>query len=302
MPKPGRIDVEAIQGTSASVVGNKSDRYAIFETVADVAAFVRRRDVVASLRLQASADAGAQGSIVQRFEGTKVGFDSVPIDPGAQNPVFRYLYERVRAVRWACAEVVWEIGHLLELNIIKIKNNKQAHRAIAVSALLFVGAPVALAQQTAAGADGGIGLNVGMGEKYNRVNLNYETAPFYSLQFGGKWGRLDITGELGVAYWWAHQGADRANVWQLIATPMLRWWITDRFYIEGGVGPSVFNHTQFADKTISTAFQFADQVGLGYQLTKNGRLGLRYSHFSNASIKTPNPGLDVTQVTYTYQF
>lgn len=190
----------------------------------------------------------------------------------------------------------------LELSVVKIKARKHVCKIVPSSLLLFLSASVALAQSTSPGNNGGMGLNVGVGDKYNRVNLNYETAPFYSYRFGGNWGRLDITGEFGVAYWRAHSGGHRASVWQFIATPMLRWWITDRFYVEGGVGPSIFTHTQFADKNISTAFQFADQIGLGYQLTKNSRLGLRYSHFSNANIKTPNPGLDVTQISYTYQF
>lgn len=179
---------------------------------------------------------------------------------------------------------------------------KQVCKVAASGLLMVVSASAAQLVSAAPGDNGGLGLNVGIGDKYSRVNLNYETAPFYSYRFGGNWGRLDITGELGAAYWWAHSGGHRGNVWQFIATPMLRWWITDRFYVEGGVGPSVFTHTQFADKNISTAFQFADQIGLGFQLTKNNRLGLRYSHFSNANIKTPNPGLDVTQITYTYQF
>ena len=41
---------------------------------------------------------------------------------------------------------------------------------------------------------------------------------------------------------------------------------------------------------------------MGFLLTPNNRIGLRYSHFSNASIKRPNPGLDAVQVSYTYQF
>jgi lipid A 3-O-deacylase len=178
--------------------------------------------------------------------------------------------------------------------------------AAAVGILLVAASSGSYAQEASSastpGANGGIGLNVGMGSKYNRANLNYETAPFWRYQFGGNWGRLEATGEFGAAYWWAHSNRTPATVWQFIATPMLRWWVNDRFYIEGGVGPSLFTHTQFAGETISTAFQFADQIGLGFQLTQNSRLGLRYSHFSNANIKRPNPGLDVTQVTYTYQF
>jgi lipid A 3-O-deacylase len=195
-----------------------------------------------------------------------------------------------------------KITNSLELKVVKVKIKEQICKVFVFNLLMSVGASTAVAQPTAPGEKGGIGLNIGVGDKYNRVNLNYETAPFYTHRFGGNWGRLDITAELGAAYWRTHSGGGRGNVWQFIATPMLRWWITDHFYVEGGVGPSVFTHTQFADKNISTAFQFADQIGLGFQLTKNNRLGLRYSHFSNANIKTPNPGLDITQITYTYQF
>ncbi len=76
----------------------------------------------------------------------------------------------------------------------------------------------------------------------------------------------------------------------------------ERFYIEAGIGATVLNHASFADKDLGSAFQFGDHIGLGFLVTPQSRLGLRYSHFSNAGIKTPNPGLDVTQVTYTYQF
>ena len=37
-------------------------------------------------------------------------------------------------------------------------------------------------------------------------------------------------------------------------------------------------------------------------LTHNSKLSLRYAHFSNASIKTPNPGLDIVELGYTYRF
>ncbi|ARP91340.1 hypothetical protein CAL14_14465 [Bordetella genomosp. 9] len=161
--------------------------------------------------------------------------------------------------------------------------------------------PIASAQEQP-GSNGGVSLQMGIGERYNRATANYETPPLWNYTFGGNWGRLDLTGEVGVSYWWAHEGGHPASAWQLSAIPMFRWWLGERFFIEGGVGPTVFNKTRFADKTISTAFQFGDHIGVGFQLTPSSRLSLRYSHFSNASIKTPNPGLDVTQLTYTHLF
>jgi lipid A 3-O-deacylase len=164
--------------------------------------------------------------------------------------------------------------------------------------------PAAQAQQsgTQPGSHGGISVQVGLGQKYNRSTLNYEMAPVWTTDFGGSWGHLDLTPEFGASYWSAHSGEHPSSVWQLSAIPMFRWWLGERFFLEGGVGPTVFSHTKFADKTISTAFQFGDHIGFGFQLTQNSRVSLRYSHFSNASIKTPNPGLDVTQLTYTYLF
>jgi len=181
------------------------------------------------------------------------------------------------------------------------QKNTITHTVAALA--LACAAPAAMAQSAAQpGSEGGVSVHVGVGEKYNRATINYETAPVWGTEFGGNWGRLDLTGEFGVSYWKAHSGKHPNNAWQLSAIPFLRWWVTDRFYLEGGIGATVFNKTQFADKTISSAFQFGDHIGLGYQLTPNSRLGLRYSHFSNAGIKRPNPGLDVTQLTYTYLF
>ncbi|OWT77515.1 MULTISPECIES: acyloxyacyl hydrolase [unclassified Achromobacter] len=171
---------------------------------------------------------------------------------------------------------------------------------------LVAGALAALAMACAVPAaqaqdKGGISVQGGFGDSYNRGAINYETAPLW--QTSGSLGRLDLTGELGVAYWWAHSGGGHpSTAWQLNAIPMFRWWVTDRFFFEGGVGPTVFNRTKFADETISTAFQFGDHIGFGYQFDQHNRISLRYSHFSNASIKTPNPGLDVTNLTYTYLF
>ena len=115
-------------------------------------------------------------------------------------------------------------------------------------------------------------------------------------------GRLDLTPEFGASYWTADGSRTPGHAWQFSAIPMFRWWAGERFYLEAGIGATLFSTTRFANENISTAFQFGDHVGMGFLLTPNNRIGLRYSHFSNASIKRPNPGLDTVQVSYTYQF
>ncbi len=155
-----------------------------------------------------------------------------------------------------------------------------------------------------AGAQGGIGIHYGLGNRYSRLSLQYETPSLWTYSFGGSLGRVDLTPDIGVAYWRAHDGQQPSSVWQLSAIPMFRWWLGEdqRFYVEAGVGPTVFNHTSFANKHYSTAFQFGDHIGMGYLLDRHSRIGVRFSHFSNADIKTPNPGMEVIQASYTYQF
>ncbi|CAM4362894.1 Lipid A deacylase [Bordetella tumbae] len=175
-------------------------------------------------------------------------------------------------------------------------NNK--NMLAAAAALSLAG----LACSAQAQSQGGIGLHYGVGDHYSRTELVYETPSLELYRFGGNWGHIDLNGEFGAAYWSANGSRDPSHVWQFNAIPMFRWWMSDRFYVEAGIGATLFTHTRFADENISTAYQFGDHVGLGFLVTPNNRLGLRYSHFSNASIKRPNPGLDVLQLTYTYQF
>ncbi|HEY9279893.1 MAG TPA: acyloxyacyl hydrolase [Eoetvoesiella sp.] len=150
-------------------------------------------------------------------------------------------------------------------------------------------------------SQGGISLRAGAGDHYQRYELAWESPSVWNYQFSGG-SRLDLVGELGAAYWVASGSRSPSNAGQFSAIPLLRWTVGERYYIEAGVGPTVFTRTHFADETISTAFQFGNHIGVGAYLSESSRVGLRFSHFSNASIKRPNPGLDVLQLTYTYQY
>ena len=146
-----------------------------------------------------------------------------------------------------------------------------------------------------------IGFRLGVGDHYKRAELAWESASVWTHRFEGG-SRLDLLGELGVAYWHADGSRSPGSAWQFSAIPLLRWTWADRYYLEAGIGATAFSRTRFADKTISTAFQFGDHIGIGMHLTDRSRLSLRYSHFSNAGIKRPNPGLNVLQLNYSYQY
>jgi hypothetical protein len=81
------------------------------------------------------------------------------------------------------------------------------------------------------------------------------------------------------------------------------------FYVEGAIGVRLLSHTRIdAEHAMSTAFQFSDMIGVGYQwgdATSSGgqhTVGLRVQHLSNAGIKKPNPGINFTSAFYRYSF
>jgi len=76
-------------------------------------------------------------------------------------------------------------------------------------------------------------------------------------------------------------------------------------FIEGGVGPALITSTRFADKSLSTAYQFDDRIGAGARFGEKQQyeIAFHYQHYSNASIKRPNQGIDIKLVgTFKYYF
>lgn len=145
----------------------------------------------------------------------------------------------------------------------------------------------------------GLALHLGYHSDYKKATLAYESPKIWTHQFQNGWGRLDLDVELGVSYW----KADRSqSMWQLSAIPMLRWWPNEGVYLEIGSGPTVLSRSEFAGSDLGTHFQFGSHLGTGILINDAHRIGIRYSHYSNAGIKKPNPGLDVIGVAYSYQF
>ena len=58
------------------------------------------------------------------------------------------------------------------------------------------------------------------------------------------------------------------------------------------------------DRSFSTEFNFQSHLAVGYTLGARGEhdLALRIEHFSNAGIRSPNPGMEFASLRYTYRF
>ena len=169
--------------------------------------------------------------------------------------------------------------------------------------LVLCCAPLLSPAQTVSVASSAAGLNLQWADSYRaaRLGLNWQTAPLWHYAFKNGVSRLDLTAELGVAYWQANHDRQPAQVWQLNAIPLFRYWAdpSQPVFWEFGIGPTMFSQVHFSDENISTAYQFGDHLGVGYQTSNGNRWSLRLSHFSNADMKKPNPGLNLLQVTYT---
>lgn len=148
----------------------------------------------------------------------------------------------------------------------------------------------------------GLSVRAGAGFHYQRYEAAWESASLWTYQLEGHGSRLDLLAEVGGAWWKASGSRAPSNVWQISATPFIRWSVDDTYYIEAGVGVNLFSKSLFSDINIGSNFQFGDHVGFGAYIGKNSRLGVRYSHYSNAGIKSPNPGLDVVQLLFSHQY
>jgi len=76
---------------------------------------------------------------------------------------------------------------------------------------------------------------------------------------------------------------------------------TVRPYLEAGIGASLWSKTRMGPRNLSTSFLFEDRVGAGIRIG-NWDLSLRYMHYSNASIKKPNDGIDILIGSVSYRF
>ncbi len=122
-------------------------------------------------------------------------------------------------------------------------------------------------------------------------------------------GLLTGTWEASVGHWRTERtGQSDRQVWQFGVTPALRLYTSGArsgFFGEIGIGANVLTpRYERGDKEFSTKFNFGDHIGAGYRFGAQGEneLTLRIQHYSNASIKKPNPGENFLQLRYARHF
>lgn len=115
---------------------------------------------------------------------------------------------------------------------------------------------------------------------------------------------LDLSFEASLNVWEYGNPRRYDSNFVLAFSPVLRHTFHEsqhgEVYGEFGIGLSLLDDTRFAGKDISTHFQFEDRLGIGYRFgqSREYAMTLRYFHYSNGGLKSPNPGYDYISLSF----
>ena len=88
--------------------------------------------------------------------------------------------------------------------------------------------------------------------------------------------------------------------------PLARfYWDEDKqgsWFYEAAFGLSYFDEKNYEGIRLSTDLQFSMHGGIGWHISDNSELIMRYNHFSNGYTRSPNHGLDFFSIAYTFGF
>ena len=165
---------------------------------------------------------------------------------------------------------------------------------------------------TSAWANMGVNFSSGQGVldiKPYRLALAWDFGPVWHKE--SLWG-MHLVWESSFAWWEGPPrpglAADRARALKAATTgPLLRWQRQNPFafsriapYAEIGVGLSWLSQTEIQGRILSLHFQFEDKAGIGMRFGKKQQydVSLRAYHYSNASIKRPNSGVNLAMMSF----
>ena len=160
----------------------------------------------------------------------------------------------------------------------------------------------AMAQESSESS--GFGLSLGYGQDKDNIDI-YRVGLLKDWQV--KWlknrtGYVNGYFELSYNQWKGDRDTTHAvafsPVFQYAFNPGDRDWYP---YIEGGIGVAYLDDYFIDDRNLSSNLQFEDRIGLGFRY-KSFDLNFRYMHYSNASLKQPNEGIDIMIGTLSWYF
>ncbi|WP_462175539.1 acyloxyacyl hydrolase [Pseudoalteromonas gelatinilytica] len=119
---------------------------------------------------------------------------------------------------------------------------------------------------------------------------------------------LNVYFETSVNFWEYGETKERDTNFVLAFSPVVQYPIGSinqkKIFVEFGIGLSLLDDTNFAGKDVGGHFQFEDRLGLMTRFGENDKhqIALRYFHYSNGGLNSPNPGLDFIAFSYMRYF
>jgi hypothetical protein len=174
--------------------------------------------------------------------------------------------------------------------------------------LIVLPLSLSLQPQVAIADSWGVQVASGVADHHvKKADLGLVWDPHWTWWEIGGW-HFAIAAEGHAAYWHTNEGNVHDDIFEFGATPVIRF-VRDsglvRPFVEAGVGVRLITHPRISESyTLSSAFQFADMVGVGAQFGSKQQYlaGFRFQHLSNASIKEPNPGINFSEIYLQYNF
>lgn len=188
--------------------------------------------------------------------------------------------------------------------MIRVRPSRKTLLVAALTASLATGAAAFQDQSMAAFA------TLGAGDNSTRMLSAGVTVPWTRWTLWTPGPGTSWHGEFFVSDWNAPHvdGGGRRNYVQLGAVGVWRhrWGEgSSPWFVEAGLGVTVMNRLyRTPQHSFSTTFQFVETLGIGRSFGENGQheVSLQLQHYSNGSIKKPNPGINFARVRYSYRF
>lgn len=176
---------------------------------------------------------------------------------------------------------------------------------LGVAAILMAGQAAAADNNAwidSASFEAGSGSHVRMARVAIQSNWDKQWLVSNGRHLSGYW-------DVSAAYWrgdaYRNISGQHQNIGVIGFTPVFRYQRDDKrgWYVEGGVGANLMSELyNNSDNRLSTAFEFGDHVAVGYVTQNKWDLGVKLQHYSNASIKSPNSGVNFIVASARYQF
>ncbi len=164
--------------------------------------------------------------------------------------------------------------------------------------LAFVACGLGLAQVPAQAAT--VSLLAGYYDGYHNLTAAWQSDALWTHALDT--GHVDLRVEASAGRAFGPAGQPGAPLWHIGLTPFVDWWFQPGTALEAGIGANLFSGVHIGSKSISTAYQFGDSIGLYHRLAHTPwGIGVRFTHYSNADIKRPNPGQNYLQLRLSYE-